>query len=262
LAVISQAPSIDVKEPKTEGAAMEFASIFAADDAERARRTLQKLRQHGIEPLVLTGGIAIELHLRSRGISAEMRPLNDIDFLVDRFNEIPRTLAGDFLFRHVHPHDPPAKTLLQSVDPETEVRVDVFRACGETKARAQAVEICGTPIRMISLEDITARTARLCMDLAAGAPMPAKHARDFLRLLTLVEPSRVERAWQDQRKPDHPESFAEAAELLRWLIATRRDLQIVPVYSQDARAVCPRCEGSEAFPLADGERILSLLGYC
>jgi hypothetical protein len=241
---------------------MEFDSIFAPGDAERAQRTLEKLRQHRIEPLVLTGGIAIEFLLRSRGIPAETRPLNDIDFLVDSFDEIPKTLGEHFLFRHVHPHDPQAKTLLQSVDPETELRVDVFRACGETTARAQVVEVCGAPMRMIALEDLAARTARLCMNLDANTPMPAKHARDLLRLLAQVETSGIERAWQDHRKPDHPESFAEAAELLCGLIATRHDLLIVPVYSQDARARCPRCEGSEFFPLADGERIRSLLGYC
>jgi tartrate dehydratase beta subunit/fumarate hydratase class I family protein len=60
------------------------------------------------------------------GRDAGVRSLNDIDFIVDSFEHIPQSLAGEFLFRHVHPFDPPGKTLVQSIDPETMVRVDVF----------------------------------------------------------------------------------------------------------------------------------------
>jgi|SRR5580658_6071406 hypothetical protein len=109
---------------------MSLARFPTEADADRAERTFRKLRRHNIAPLALTGGFAFELHLMERGSPAQMRPLNDIDFLVDSFDDIPKTLSGDFIFRHVHPHDPPAKTLLQCVDPETAVRVDVFRACG------------------------------------------------------------------------------------------------------------------------------------
>jgi hypothetical protein len=166
------------------------------------------------------------------------------------------------LFRHVHPHDPPAKTLLQCVDPKTAIRIDIFRACGCTNARAGIMKFCGANLRVISTEDLLARTARLCMDLAVNAPLPAKHARDFLRLLPLADTGDVELAWQDHRKPNHPGSFAAAADLLQELIATRRDLQIVPAYSHDVCVTCSRCEPTRAFPLADAADVHSLLGYC
>lgn len=59
--------------------------------------------------------------------------MNDIDFVTDSFDCIPESLADDFLFRHVHPFDPPGKTILQFIDAESALRVDVFRACGATK---------------------------------------------------------------------------------------------------------------------------------
>jgi hypothetical protein len=46
------------------------------------------------------------------------------------------------------------------------------------------------------------------------------------------------------------------------LIPARTDLQIAPVYSSDFESRCLRCEANSAFPLADGRRIFSLLGYC
>jgi hypothetical protein len=199
----------------------------------------------------------MELHMLRHGSVEGKRPLNDIDFLVDSFDDIPKTLAADFLFRHVHPNDLPEKTLLQCVDPETAVRVDVFRACGSTVVRATPMELYGATMRTISLEDLAAYTIRLCMDLAANTPIPAKHAEDLLRLLPALDLCATEPAWQEQRKANHPQTFKFAVGLLRDLIATRRDLQIVPVYSQDIQPRCSRCQGTEEFPLADAKQILS-----
>jgi hypothetical protein len=241
---------------------MDFALFLSPPDAERVRRTVEKLCRHSVAPLVLAGGMAIELHLLRLGLPGAVRPLNDIDFLVNSFVDIPETMSADFLFRHVHPHDPPEKTLLQCVEPETAVRVDIFRASGRTTVRAAGVELFGETLRMISIEDLTARTARLCMDLADNMPVPAKHARDFLRLLPLMNMDALEPVWQEHRKRTHPESFVATTDLLRDLIATRTDLQIVPAFSQDIQRRCCRCEDTEAFPLADAGQIRSLLGYC
>ena len=224
---------------------MDFTSFLSSVNADRATRTLGLLRRNSIAPFVLAGGLAVELHRMHLGLPAEERPLNDMDFLVDSFDEIPSTLSANLNFRHVHPHDPPARTLLQCVDPATAVRVDIFRASLGTTASAISINLCGATMRMISNEDVLARTARLCMDLAVNAQLPAKHARDFLRLLSLADSGDVEPAWQEHRKPDHPGLFASSASLLRDLIATRKDLQIEPAYSKDVLARCSRCVSTD-----------------
>jgi hypothetical protein len=241
---------------------MRLASFLSRADAQRAGTTLRKLQDHKIASLVLTGGFAIEMHRMRIGLEPMIRPLHDIDFLARLFNEIPATLAMDFFFRHVHPDVPPARTLMQAVDPETAVRVDVFRAYGKEMDRAVVLEGTDGGMRIISLEDLVARTARLCLDLASDTPIPGKRARDFLRLLPTIESAAIEAVWKEHRKPFHPESFREAASLLSRLIPARAGLQIVPVYSRDFESKCLRCEAISAFPLADGRRIFSLLGYC
>jgi hypothetical protein len=241
---------------------MNPAAFLSRADAERVARTFHKLRRHDTSPLVLTGGFAIEFHLREQGLPSVQRQLNDIDFLVDAFDEIPNTLSADFIFRHAHPHDPPGKTLLQSIDQETAVRVDIFRAYGNETARAETTEFDGSLQRMISLADLIARTARLCLDLTTATPTPAKHARDLLRLLPLADPASVEQIWPEHRKPAHPQSFAAAAGLLTQLVPERKDLLVVPDYSGHFGQFCPRCQSTPHFPLAGNERILSLLGYC
>ncbi len=255
-AVIGQETAFDDKD------AMRFEAFLSPADAQRAERVLASLRRHDITSLAFTGGMAVELHLELQGGTAEARPLNDIDFLVDSFSEIPDTLSADFLFGHVHPNDPPARTLLQCVEPNTGVRVDIFRACGNELARAEEIDLDSETMRIVSLEDLVARMARLCLDLAAGVSIPRKHPRDFLRLLPFAVLEGVELVWPEHRKLNHPVSFAEVAPLLCDLIASRQDLQIDPAYSRDTKAICPRRESTLAFPLARPDRILSLLGYC
>jgi hypothetical protein len=167
---------------------------------------------------VLAGGLALELNLRYRREVVELRKLNDIDFLVDSFAEIPESLGREFLLRHIHPDDPPAKTLLQAVDPETRVRIDVFRAYGAEMARAVPQEGLAWPRRVVSVEDQAARAARLVWGLAVGTEVAPKFARDFLRLASAIGEEEMDAVWKEHRKAGSLERFAETVERLRGLI--------------------------------------------
>ncbi len=235
--------------------------LSVADEA-RASRTLGKLKQHDIRDWALAGGLALEVHRINRGCKASVRALNDIDFIAESFDAIPETLADDFLFRHVHPFDPPGKTLLQSIDRESALRVDLFRGYGGEMQRTSVADLPFGTMRILSFEDLVARTARLALDLAKGDRTPSVHVRDFLRLAELVDPVEMETVWLDHRKVWHPPTFAEANALLKELIPARRHLLILRDYSKDVRAVCPRCKGTAALRLADPKVVLSLLGYC
>jgi hypothetical protein len=236
-------------------------------DAARAAHTLHDVGSHDLSRLALTGGFAIELQIRARSGQTHMRPLHDIDFLVDSFEAIPPSLGAALLLRHIHPHDPPTKTLLQGVNRATSVRVDIFRACGRIMDRAAPATLEGIPLSVVAFDDLLARHARLCWDLIDGRPLAPKYARDFLRLLDLVPAHHIASAhsdnlWQEHRKPHFAASFAEASDKLRRAIEARPDLLIPPNYSTDIHEVCPRCQASQAFPLTPPAQILAHLGYC
>jgi hypothetical protein len=237
-------------------------AFLSATDATRVERTFRNLAASDISRWVLTGGIAIELHILQRGGPSVLRPVHDIDFITDSFASIPESLGTQFLVCHVHPNDPPGKNLFQAVDPVTEVRIDVFRAYGAELERTVPVTIAGFACRMVSLQDLLARHARLTWDLVEGKPVAPKYARDFLRLLDHVEPGDIEAIWPDHRKSHHLDGFAETARQLRRVIASRSDLLVAPTYSTDVHEVCARCHGAEVFPLADRRQVLALLGYC
>ena len=236
--------------------------FLSIDDSTRAFNTLRKLALHDVSRWVLVGGLAVEFHCLRVGHSHAIRHLNDIDFVAPAFEYIPEILARDFLFRHVHPLEPPGKTMMQLVDADTSLRVDVFRSDGGIMSRAISVDGPSGPLRVISVEDVVAYEAKLLLDLDASVPVPAKHADDYLRLAELVKSSNMETAWQDHRKPTHPMTFAETNTLLKGLIATRRNLLINLEYSKDIAEICPRCVRTSPFQLADPNVVLSLLGYC
>jgi len=231
-------------------------------DADRALCIFRKLARHDMRRLALTGGFAIEIHRLRRRCRPSIRSLNDIDFIADSFDSIPESLADDFLFRHIHPLDPPGRTMLQAIDRESALRIDVFRAYGGAMSRTSNLDLSTGPIQLISLEDLVARAARLALDLAAGVPTPSKHVTDFQRLAELVDPAEMETVWRDHRKPGHPISFEETNRLLQRLIPVCQDLLITPEYSKDTEKVCPRCRTTSAFRFADPKLILSTLGYC
>ncbi|HEX8817853.1 MAG TPA: hypothetical protein VF753_20355 [Terriglobales bacterium] len=236
--------------------------LICGAETKRLWRVVQKLLRHDISGWALTGGIAVEIHCLPDGIPALERPLNDVDFVAASFNCAPETLTEEFWFLHVHPHEPPGKTILQLVDAENELRIDLFRAYGAMMTRATFLEFSFGTIQLISKEDVLARTARVLLDLRQGIPVAAKHANDYFRLRKHLQNTDLEAAWQDHRKPWHPVMFREADELVEGLIGTHHTLLITPQYSRNVTEACCRCAPTPAFPLADRHTVLSLLGHC
>jgi hypothetical protein len=183
-------------------------------DAGRALKTARKLATHDLSEWAIAGGWAVEIHCILNRQKPYLRDVTDIDFVVPVFDSIPGTLAESFLFRHVHPADPPGKTLLQFVDAETALRIDVFRANGLTMSRRRVIEFPAGPIRLLAREDVIAHSARLLLDLDINVPVPEKHARDYIRISKGLPPANLEAAWEDHRKPEHPCAFRDADKLV------------------------------------------------
>jgi hypothetical protein len=237
-------------------------TFFSPAEALRAERTFRNIALHNVSRWAITGGLAIEIYLLQHGEESLTRPLHDIDFMTASFGAIPESLGKELLLRHVHPYDPPGRNMLQGVDPATQVRIDVFRAYGLEMERVVPVTVAGLRLRMVSLEDLIARHARLNWDLLEGDCMAPKFARDLLRMIDLVALDALETIWQEHRKPQQPKSISQTIMQLHKAIATRTDLLVSPTYSTDVREVCSRCEKVDDFPLTDPSRILAILGYC
>ena len=236
--------------------------FLAPSDAARVRRSFEKLARRDLHNFALTGRLAFEAHRIRLGLPPHPHPLNDLDIAVESFSSIPETLAGDFLVRHIHPHSPEGKMLVQLVDPDASLRIDIFRVYGATMTRIESFDFGTDRIRAVSLEDLASRAASLLMDLDSGFAVAPKHARDFEFLSQAIDCNRVEVAWRDHRKSTDPLTFEEARNCIRNLVESRDDLLVIREYSRDVSAVCPKCRETGPFRLASPETILSILGHC
>jgi hypothetical protein len=113
--------------------------FLSPKDHGRCERVFQKLARHDIRSWILTGGLAVEVHRIRRGASPVRRKLSDIDFVTGSFDSVPTDLQKSFFFRHVHPFDPPGKTILQAVDEVEAMRIDVFSDGGVASRTAEDI---------------------------------------------------------------------------------------------------------------------------
>jgi len=210
-----------------------LAEFLNPRDAQRASLAINKLSAHGFRG-VLTGSLAAEVHLLSRGLKTEQRPLNDLDFVVESFASIPGSLADGFLVHHVHPHAPEGKMLLQLIDPAQALRIDLSRQFGATLTRAERLR--GLPV--ISLEDLIARMTSLVLGhLSRGASIDRKHAHLFRRIAGLGDSAKMDAAWRDHGRSG-TETFHQAEQLAHELLARHPELVICDQYSAEI-TLCP-----------------------
>ena len=71
------------------------------------------------------------------------------------------------------------------------------------------VTVAGMTLRMVSLEDMIARHARLSWDLLEGNCVAPKFARDFLRMIDLVPPTQWRAFGSNIGNPDSRKALAK-----------------------------------------------------
>ena len=186
--------------------------------------------------------------------------MNDIDLVVDGFGAIPESVTASFLLHHVHPDAIEGKTLLQLIDEATAVRVDLFRAFGNTLARASALDDETGALHVLSVEDLVARTTALvCGSLRLHKQVDAKHATAFACLLGMGQIERLAGAWSDHRQAV-PRTLEEATREALWLLETHPELVVVEEYSA-AVMPCERCREQGPFRPGPADKIVQTLGY-
>jgi hypothetical protein len=237
-----------------------FSALLHEQDARRASEVAAAVLAHDLR-CALAGGLAIAAQLRAHGRPAEQKRLGDIDLVVDGFDAIPTSVAASFLLNHVHPDAAEGKTLLQLIDEPHAVRVDLFRAFGNTLRRAHVLDNETGALNVLSVEDLVARTTALvCGALRQGRRIDVKHATAFRRLRGLGEEVELAVAWNEHRQ-DVPGTLDEAVEETLRLLDAHPELVVVEEYSAEI-VTCGRCRAHWAFQAAPACKIVEILGYC
>jgi hypothetical protein len=176
-------------------------------DTGRVQRVLQKLSHYGLRDFDLTGRLALETHARARGMSLMPRALNDIDLVVTDFATLPDSLVEGFLVRHVHPDSTAGRIVVQLVEPDEALRIDVFSAFGNSRARSTREIAYFGEVSVVPVEDLAARSGTLLMNLGRGDQVARKHFEDFRVLASWADSERAHIAWLDHRRNEDPLSF-------------------------------------------------------
>jgi hypothetical protein len=152
------------------------------------------------------------------------------------------------------------KTLLQLIDEAAAVRVDLFRAFGNTLTRAAALDEETGALQVVSIEDLVARTTALvCGSLRRGRTVDAKHATAFTRLRGLGRHEQLAAAWSDHRQAV-PGTLEDATRETIQLLKAHPELVVVEEYSTLV-VPCERCRERGPFRPGPADRIVQTLGY-
>jgi hypothetical protein len=236
-----------------------FEGILSDDDARRATSVVRDLLALGFRGS-LTGGLAIGAHLRARGDRSEPHPLNDVDFVVGSFADIPDSVADRFLMNHIHPSAPEGKTLMQLIDPEHALRVDLFRAYGATLSRSAPLGVETEPLDVAAFEDLAARTtSHVYGHVRNGRTIEAKYVRAMFELSRFVAELTIDEAWNDHRER-LPDSFGEGLSKAHRILSLHPELIVSGEYSREITP-CERCQRHGRFRCAPPEQIVEILGY-
>ncbi len=184
----------------------------------------------------MTGGAAVEHHLRAAGRPPIRDEIADLDLVVGDVDGLSPRVCDAFLVAHYHRCGPGVpKALVQLVDPRERLRIDIFPDIDEAIVEATRGAIGATSLLILSARSILEHKLRTVAKSSAASPVDTKHWRDATALAALVG-----------RALPAPPRFAQAAQ-----------------FSTDVDARCARCEQSATagFPLAPKARIFALLGY-
>ena len=132
------------------------AAGFPAPETARLLGCVSRLMPHlRLDEVAITGGVAIQLGMAEIGTEGPREAIADLDLVAGSLNAVASSIAGPFLVSHYHVAQPGVpKFMVQLVDPVSRIRVDVFPDLVGSLARARAVKVGTSQIRMLGLEDI------------------------------------------------------------------------------------------------------------
>jgi len=182
-----------------------------------------------------------------------------VDLVIPEAEAVPASISAAFLIRHFHPGADVGKLAIQLIDPETQLRIDVFTAVGATWNRAYRPGVGSA--RLVAPEDLACRALLSVLPATLGDPALEKHWSSLQSLLRLNLSDVVLAAWSDHRRASHQE-FWDRVRAVHRALEARPCLLTTENYSIDAQVLCSKCFRSADFPLARAEEVIAILGHC
>ena len=231
---------------------------FRPADTEVLQATLQRFLPYIEGDYCLGGGVATQAQLMRSGESVEPRPLNDIDIIMRRLEDINPAVATDFYLWHWHPEAPNDGIYAALVDKQNALTIDIFGWQRFPPDREMA-DLEGEPVYVRSTADLlTIFISAMYHRVTTGKPMIRKQFVDAQTLLAVASVDKVEYLWRS-RHPDNPITAKDALKTVGSYIAKSPDCFQEKSIDLSAPFTCHDCVSSEQYSVAPMEEVYALL---
>jgi hypothetical protein len=237
-------------------------AIFSnADEIQACKEAFVKIEHH-VHHAIITGGLATKPYCVLNGLRIPRIHLNDIDLVVDAESHISETLTDEFYIAHYHPTRGNGKMLMQLADKDTSCRIDIFTSVSPlVSARATPMSFGHRQVKLLSPEDVAAKLLSTLYRVLYDKSVDPKYYQDFQLLCDIVDDDKLKTVWLDYKKAHSSSNVDEVIKEIRTTLERKPELLRENHYETNVKKVCPWCQDSPIFPVAEKMTIYEMWGF-
>ncbi len=169
-------------------------SNYSLKDQKRIELHFTKLLPHlQKDQFIIVGGLAINYHLKKRGVKIPFRPFNDLDIMAKSPSVVLPSVIKDFLIYHYHKRK--SSFFIALVDPESRTKIDIFDY-SITPEKTEEVLFGNYKLRIRGVEDQLIKTILDTLKVKEGVKIDPKQFIDARLLLKVADMSKADRIWK------------------------------------------------------------------
>lgn len=235
---------------------------YAERDVTRVHALLRDLIPH-LRPkkFILVGGIATRYNVARAGLSFPIRPLNDVDIIIEDIDVILPTVTQDFLVYHRHPKpDYNGLFYVALIYPKAKLKVDFFDYSNEPE-KVYQVNFGDSVVHIQSSEDQLVNTAQQAQRISLKDKVDPKQISDLLLLAKASNIKCAEQIWMRKHFQKYNITLSEAIQRGVKIAEKHPEwLQVKPRRKHQPYE-CPDCVSAKEFPVTAMEVIYEIMGY-
>lgn len=233
---------------------------FSQNDQKRINLFLKKLFPYlNLKKCSIVGGLTIRYHLSVNNIPYTIRPLNDIDLMVEEADAVSPTVGRDFYVYHYHPPKN-GSFYIVLVDPILKIKVDIFN-CDPPLEDPIEVKFFCYKIKIRGIEDQLAKTAFDIQRISNDNKVDPKQFQYTRLLMKIANFKKADRIWKKRNYEKYPKSLLLAIKRAEKIKFEHPEWSIKKPFRRTQPYKCRNCKSTDQFKITPMKRIYKVLGY-
>ncbi len=235
---------------------------YSKKDKARVDLLLSTLLNH-LKPkkFIIVGGVSTRFNSSRVGIKFPIRPLNDIDIIIESREVILPSITRNFLVYHYHPNPSHNGSFyIALIFPNTKTKIDFFDYSNKPE-KIYRIKYNEHLVQIQSAEDQLVNTVNQIQRISNDDKVDPKQ---FLDLEFLIKSSNLEKAtsiWEIKHRAKYGKGLKDAIQKAKKNANDHPEwLQVKPERKSEPYT-CRDCVVTKDFPIAPMETIYKLMGY-